>query len=131
MKSKLIGYWVTTGLLALVLLSGGVFDIAQPKQVADVFIHLGYPLYFGVLLGVWKLLGGIAILVPKFPRLKEWAYAGTFIDLSSAMVSHIATHDSARDILTPFVLIALTVVSWALRPPSRRLGELFPSKQPA
>jgi uncharacterized membrane protein YphA (DoxX/SURF4 family) len=131
MKSKLVGYWVTTGLLALMLLSGGVFDVAQPKQVADVFIHLGYPLYFGVLLGVWKVLGGIAILVPRFPRLKEWAYAGTFFDLSGAVVSHIACHDSATDILTPVVLIAITVASWALRPPSRRLGELFSAKQSA
>jgi uncharacterized membrane protein YphA (DoxX/SURF4 family) len=127
MKSKLIGYWVTTGLLALVLLSGGVFDIAQPKDVADIFTHLGYPLYFGALLGVWKVLGGIAILAPKFPRLKEWAYAGAFFDLSGAVVSHIARGDSIRDILTPAVLIVLAIASWVLRPPNRRLGELLPA----
>ena len=127
MKSKLIGYWVTTVLLALVLLSGGVFDIAQPKQVAEIFTHLGYPLYFGVLLGVWKVLGGIAILAPKLPRLKEWAYAGALFDLSGAVVSHIACGDSIRDIVTPAVLVALAIASWALRPPTRRLGELLPA----
>src|SRR5215510_11688082 len=123
MKSKLIGYWVTTVLLALTLLPGGMFDIAQPKQVVDIFTHLGYPLYFGVLLGVWKVLGGIAILVPKFPRLKEWAYAGVFFDLSGAVVSHTARGDSVGDILTPAALILLAIASWALRPSSRRLGE--------
>jgi hypothetical protein len=114
-----------------VLLSGGVFDMAQPKQVADIFIHLGYPLYFGALLGFWKVAGAIAILVPRFPRLKEWAYAGAFFDLSGAVVSHVARGDSVRDILTPAVLVLLTVASWALRPASRRLGELFPATSSA
>ena len=87
MKAKSITYWITTILLAF-FMSGGLSQIwqyyANPHGVVP---ELGYPMYFFAILGVWKVLGAIAILVPRFPRLKEWAYAGIFFDLTGAAVS--------------------------------------------
>ena len=85
--------------------------------------HLGYPLYFASILGVWKLLGAIAIVVPGFPRLKEWAYAGFCFDLTAAALSHAAVGDTTGDIVAPLVFLALVFASWALRPASRTLAE--------
>jgi hypothetical protein len=82
--------------------------------------HLGYPLYFLTLLGVWKLLGVIAILVPKFPLLKEWTYAGFFFAMSGAVVSHVASGDEALECFGPSLLIVLTVLSWHFRPADRK-----------
>ncbi len=85
MKTKSIVYWVTTIFVALCIGSGGVAQVAHLQQNVDGFTRvLGYPLYFVTVLGVWKVLGAIAILVPRFPRLKEWAYAGIFFDLMQA-----------------------------------------------
>jgi len=83
--------------------------------------HLGYPVYFAALLGVWKILGGLAILAPRMPRLKEWAYAGMFFDLTGAAVSHGSVGDPPARILTPLAILVLVIASWALRPKSRVL----------
>jgi hypothetical protein len=93
-------------------------------------VLLGYPLYFFRILGFWKVLGAIAILVPRFPRLKEWAYAGIFFDLTGAAASVAAVGSYgvyAFHIFAPLILAVLTVVSWALRPESRVIGILFPA----
>jgi len=82
--------------------------------------HLGYPLYFLVILGVWKLLGVIAILIPKFPLLKEWAYAGFFFAMSGAIISHFAKGDEAIAYFGPTLLLVLTVLSWYFRPADRK-----------
>jgi uncharacterized membrane protein YphA (DoxX/SURF4 family) len=126
MKAKKIGYWASTVIVALLLLSGGVAQVTLRN--AEGFQKLGYPVYFMVLLGVWKLLGGIALLAPRFPRLKEWAYAGTFFDFSGAAVTAAACGSGAGHIIAPLVCIALLVASWALRPESRTLGILFPAR---
>jgi DoxX-like family len=100
---------------------------ANPHGVVPV---LGYPLYFFAILGFWKLLGAIAILVPRFPRLKEWAYAGIFFDLTGAAASCAAVGGYgvyAFHVLAPLFLACLTMASWALRPQSRVLGVLFPA----
>jgi uncharacterized membrane protein YphA (DoxX/SURF4 family) len=125
MKTKKIGYWASTVIVALLLLSGGVAQVTL--QNADGFQKLGYPVYFMVLLGVWKLLGGIALLVPRFPRVKEWAYAGIFIDFSGAAVTAAACGSSAGHVIAPLVCIVILFASWALRPDSRTLGTLFPA----
>ena len=114
-------YWISTGLLALDFVVGGAFQIARSPQAVQGFAHLGYPVYFLTLLGVWKILGGIALLVPGTPRLKEWAYAGIFFDLTAAVVSVIAVGDGVLPALLPFAFVGLTLASWALRPPSRTL----------
>ena len=129
MKAKPILYWVTTILVALPIGSGGVAQVAHSQQNVDGFVHvLGYPLYFVTILGVWKVLGAIAILVPRFPRLKEWSYAGIFFDLTGAAATWAAVGGpgEAFHIVAPLIIAGLTVASWALRPESRKIGVLFP-----
>ena len=130
MKMKTIGYWTTTAIIAFVLLSGGAAELAHRRETVEGMAHLGYPLYFTMILGFWKVLGGIALLAPRFPRLKEWAYAGAFFDLTGAAVSHAVRGDDTGHLIWPLVFAALTVASWALRPQSRTLGTLFPAKVP-
>lgn len=119
--TRLVAYWVVTALTAFVFLSGGVADLVRPAAAVEGMAHLGYPLYFMTLLGVWKILGGIVVLLPRFPLLKEWAYAGMFFDLSGAAASHAATGDPPMKIATPLIILLIVIASWALRPESRRL----------
>jgi hypothetical protein len=123
-RAKRIGYWIFTGLLAAELLAGGAWDVARTHYVADVVTRLGYPLYLLTILGVWKLLAVPAVLIPRFGRLKEWAYAGIFFEMTGAVVSHAACGEGSATI-APLVITALAVASWALRPANRRLGDLF------
>ena len=96
-KTKSIAYWTTTTLVALPIGSGGIAQVARAQATVDGVVHaLGYPLYFLTILGAWKTLGAIAILVPRFPRLKEWAYAGIFFDLTGAVASGAAVGGHAE-----------------------------------
>jgi len=129
-KAKDIAYWITTILIAFFIGSGGVAQIAQylgdPHGIVPV---LGYPMYFFAILGFWKVLGAVAILVPRFPRLKEWAYAGIFFDLTGAAASCAAIGGYGAygfHVIAPLILAGFTVASWALRPESRAIGVLFP-----
>jgi hypothetical protein len=97
-----------------------VWDIARLPFVADVVAHLGYPSYFLVLLGTWKVLGAAVLLVPGQPLLKEWAYAGAFFTYTGAMISHLTTGYDLSEVAVLGVMTALTITSWALRPASRR-----------
>ncbi len=115
-------YWLATAAVAAELGLGGVWDIARLPFVRDLVTHLGYPSYFLVLLGTWKVLGAIALLIPRRPLLKEWAYAGAFFTYTGAIASHLTTGYDLAEVGLLAVLAALTVVSWALRPPSRRTG---------
>lgn len=124
MKARSIGYWVTTVLFALALGGSALGDLLRAPQVVEGVAHLGYPGYLVTLLGVWKVLGLVAVLVPGFPRLKEWAYAGFFFELSGAVFSHVASGDAGH-LGAPLVLAALGMASWALRPEARRLGTLL------
>jgi uncharacterized membrane protein YphA (DoxX/SURF4 family) len=132
MKTRTIGYWITTALLAFAIGSGGVAEVMHlPPNVEGIVNLLGYPPYFLTILGWWKVLGAIAILVPRFPRLKEWAYAGIFFNVTGAATSHAATGDYGVygfHVLINLFLAILVVASWALRPQSRILGGLFPAK---
>ena len=121
-RGRIVAYWVTTALLAIELAMGGVWDILRVPQVRELIARLGYPDYFLVILGVWKLLGAIALVIPRFPRLKEWAYAGAVFDLTGAVASHFASGLTAIGLLIyPIAMTAVTFASWALRPSSRRL----------
>ena len=124
MKTRTIAYWITTGLLAFAFLAGGLFDMSGSPEVAASLAHLGYPAYFATLLGAWKVLGGLAIVVPGMPRLKEWAYAGMVFDLTGAVVSHVAVGDAVAQLVAPVVLLGIVAASWALRPAGRVLGGL-------
>lgn len=121
MKARKIGYWVTTGLVGLAFASGGVMDLMRGPDMVAGMAHLGYPAYFTLILGAWKVAGAVAVLIPGFPRLKEWAYAGMVFDLTGAAFSHAAVGDDAGKVIAPLVLTALVAASWALRPESRRL----------
>ncbi len=131
MKTRSTAYWIATGLVAFFIGSGGVAQVWQFKaNPHGVVPELGYPMYFFAILGVWKVLGALAILAPRFPRLKEWAYAGIFFDLTGAAASCAAVGGyGAYDfhVLAPLILAGFTGVSWALRPESRILGVLFPA----
>ena len=118
-----IAYWVTTALVVFELALGGVWDILRLPQVRGLIERLGYPSYFLVILGTWKLLGAVALAIPRFPRLKEWAYAGVLFDLTGAVASQLASGlIDAGTMAYPIVMTGIAVASWALRPRSRRLG---------
>jgi uncharacterized membrane protein YphA (DoxX/SURF4 family) len=124
MKLKAIGYWVTTGIIALLIGSGGIMQVMRRPDAVAGIARLGYPAYFVVLLGVWKVLGALAILAPRLPRLKEWAYAGIFFDLTGASVSHAASGSSAGNVVGPAIFALVVIASWALRPASRMVGTI-------
>ena len=115
-KAGKIIYWISTIWLAFGMVSTGGVQLFKMKEETDMMIHLGYPLYFLTILGIWKILGAVAILIPKFPLLKEWAYAGFFFAMSGAVFSRIAVGDGAKEFFGPILLLILTVVSWYSRP---------------
>lgn len=123
MRNKII-YWISTLWLALGMVSTGLVQILGAKEGtggADSLAHLGFPAYLLPLLGVAKILGVIAILVPRFPRVKEWAYAGFFFIMAGAMFSHVAAGDAVTEILPALLLVALTAISWYFRPADRKM----------
>jgi uncharacterized membrane protein YphA (DoxX/SURF4 family) len=122
MKTRTLAYWITTGLLAFAFLGGGLLDLSGSPDVDAQMAHLGYPAYFAILLGAWKVLGALAILVPGLPRLKEWAYAGMVFDLTGAVVSHAAVGDAVAQLFPAIALLGILAASWALRPASRVLA---------
>ncbi|MGH9589894.1 MAG: DoxX family protein [Terracidiphilus sp.] len=120
-RSRIIGYWIITGLLVAEMLMGGIWDVARTRHVVEVVTQLGYPAYILTILGVWKLLAVPALLAPRLPLLKEWAYAGIFFEMTGAAVSHM-THGGGSEVIVTLVTAALAVSSWWLRPKSRRAG---------
>lgn len=121
-KARTIGYWVTTGLFGVAFAAGAVGDLSGSPPILETLAHLGYPPYIATILGVWKVLALLALLAPRFPRLKEWAYAGILFDLTGAAASHAAMGDPAGKVIVPLVILALPLASWALRPESRKLA---------
>ena len=119
MKLKPICYWVFTLTAAAELLVGAEWDLTRRPDVVRLVTHLGYPTYILTILGFWKPLAVIAWLVPGFPRLEEWAYAGVFFETTGAAASHLASGNGSTDAAGPLVLTALAMASWALRPQSR------------
>lgn len=129
-KTTKITYWISTLWLALGMLSTGIVQLLQMKEEKDMFSHLGYPVYFLTILGVWKILGVITILLPAGKQvflnvLKEWAYAGFFFAMSGAIFSHLAMGDSAKEFFGPGLLLVLTAVSWYFRPQDRKIVSLI------
>lgn len=122
MNARSAGYWTTTTLVALSFLSGGAAYLAHAEVPLRGMAELGYPAYFVALLGGWKVLGGLALLAPRCPLLKEWAYAGIAFDLTGAACSQAATGHPPAKVVAPLVILGLAVASWALRPASRRLA---------
>jgi len=120
-KNKII-YWVATGFLAFGMLAQGFAQISHTNGYIDMIVaHLGYPSYFLYIIGVWKILGVIAVLVPDFKLLKEWAYAGFFFVMSGAVFSHVASGDSIYSLAPALLLLIVIVVSWYFRPADRKI----------
>jgi len=119
-RSKII-YWGTTGFLAFGMLAQGITQTAQSKDFVDIVSRLGYPAYLLTIIGIWKILGVVALLVPRFPLVKEWAYAGFFFVMSGALFSHLALGSSIPETLPAVFLLILIVVSWYFRPADRRI----------
>jgi hypothetical protein len=103
------------------MFSTGLVQLLKVQTEVDFVTKLGYPVYFLTLLGVWKILGVIAVLIPKFTLLKEWAYAGFFFAMSGAAFSHIAM-GTVKEIFPSLLLLALTIISWYFRPADRKIN---------
>ena len=121
MKNKII-YWTATALLSFGMLGSGISQILHVKEMDEIIIHVGYPLYFMYIIGTWKILGVIAILIPKFPLLKEWAYAGFFFLMTGALISHLFMGDGGNAIFGPLFQTIFVVLSWYFRPADRKLN---------
>jgi uncharacterized membrane protein YphA (DoxX/SURF4 family) len=127
-RTHKIIYWLSTLVLASGLIGSGVqqlFRVEGEGALAPPYawgiVKLGYPVYFLTILGIWKLLGSIAILLPRYPLLKEWAYAGIFFLLTGGMFSHAASGDHWYELLPALFLLVLTIASWRFRPADRTL----------
>lgn len=122
-KGKLITYWIATSLLCFGMLGSGLAQIVHAKAMIDLVTPLGYPVYFLSIIGVWKVLGVIALLVPRFTLLKEWAYAGFFFVMTGALVSHLASGDfSLQGIIGPLMQTIFIILSWYFRPAERKIS---------
>jgi len=121
-RNKII-YWIATVWLALGMVSTGIVQVIKLKEEVDkTSLHLGYPAYFLTIIGIWKLLGVVAILLPKLGLLKEWAYAGFFFLMTGAIFSHFAVGDGALEYFGPTLLLVLTFLSWYFRPVDKRVS---------
>lgn len=121
-KRNNIIYWITTIFLAVGMTAGGVQQTFQIGGYNAIVSGLGYPLYLLTILGIWKILGVVAILIPRFPLLKEWAYAGFFFAMSGAFVSHLVVRQSFAEAVPALVLLVVTVLSWYFRPNDRKFS---------
>lgn len=123
-RNKII-YWIATIWLCLGMVSTAVIQLfriqAGGPGTEENLIHLGYPVYILSLLGIWKILGAIAFLIPKFPLLKEWAYAGIFFTVTGALYSHIASGDTFKLMIPSLLYLVLIAVSWNFRPSDRKI----------
>lgn len=121
-KRNVIIYWIATTLLSVGMLGSGLAQVFQMPDMAALVQPLGYPLYFLTIIGVWKVLGVIVILLPGFKLLKEWAYAGFFFVMTGALVSHLAHGDyDLKAIMGPLMQTIFVILSWYFRPANRRI----------
>jgi uncharacterized membrane protein YphA (DoxX/SURF4 family) len=116
-----IAFWIATALVCIAFLGSGVANLVHAPHIAADMAHLGYPAYFSTILGAWKVFGALAIVAPRLPRLKEWAYAGMMFDLSGAAISRGVSGDGLAGVVPPVIVAALVVASWALRSDGRLL----------
>ncbi len=123
-RNKII-YWIATLWLALGMLSSGIVQLFKVQTEGDFIAGLGYPVYFLTILGTWKMLGVVALLIPKFPLLKEWAYAGFFFVMSGAAFSHVVSGAAVNEIFPSLLLLVLVVISWYFRPADRKIDALI------
>lgn len=126
---RVILYWASTILVAFEMAAGGLWDLLRIEYVRVILTHLGYPLYLLTIIGIPRIPCALVLLAPRFPRLKEWAYAGAFFNYAGAAESHFLAGDAAGQWVGPLLLAIFTLVSWALRPATRRLPKLAPAAE--
>ena len=119
-RNKII-YWIATGLLCSGMLGSGIAQIIRAKEMVGIITHLGYPLYMMTILGIWKMLAIIAILMPGFKLIKEWAYAGLFFTLTGALISHLVMGDTGKAIAGPVMQTIFIILSCYFRPDDRKI----------
>jgi DoxX-like family len=129
-RVRTIAYWTFTLIIAWEMVAGSMWDLLQIEFTRAVFDHLGYPHYLLLIIGVWKLPCALALLAPRFERLKEWAYAGAFFNYTGAAASHFLVGDVGGKWFGPMIFGAITLASWALRPADRRLPPARPTSAP-
>jgi hypothetical protein len=122
-STRTLGYWLLTGVVALEMVAGSMWDLLRIEFVRGVFDQLGYPHYLLLIIGAWKLPCAVTLLVPGFPRLKEWAYAGAVFNFTGAAASHMLAGHGPAKWIGPLVFAGFVLGSWALRPPARRLAD--------
>lgn len=121
MRNTII-YWVATGLLCIGMLGSGIAQILHLPEMNELITHVGYPSYFMTIIGVWKIIGVIVILIPKFKLPKEWAYAGFFFLMTGALLSHLAMGDAGKAIFGPLFQTIFIIISWYFRPVDRKIS---------
>ncbi|MBK6700810.1 MAG: DoxX family protein [Saprospiraceae bacterium] len=121
MRNTII-YWVATGLLCIGMLGSGIAQILHLPEMNELITHVGYPSYFMTIIGVWKIIGVIVILLPKFKLPKEWAYAGFFFLMTGALLSHLAMGDAGKAIFGPLFQTIFIIISWYFRPVDRKIS---------
>ena len=129
MNARTVGYWASTGLLSVALFGSGLGALTRQEFLVEAMEHIGFPLYVMRILGTWYVIAAVALVVPAFPRVKEWAYAGIIFAMTGALASHYFSGDGIADFVPPVVLASLAVASYLLRPASRRLRALHSSVQ--
>lgn len=119
-RNKII-YWTVTLFLSIGMTAGGMQQMFQIGGYNEIVTKLGYPLYLLSIIGTWKILGVIAILIPKFPLVKEWAYAGFFFAMSGAFLSHLTVGQPFSEAVPSLILLVVTILSWYFRPADRKI----------
>jgi uncharacterized membrane protein YphA (DoxX/SURF4 family) len=119
--SRPAGYWAVTAVVVGECAIGGTMDLFRMAPFYPMMIDLGYPPYLATIMGTAKILAAVVLLAPGLPRLKEWAYAGVVINMVGAAASHVSVHQSLSNLVAPTAFAGLAILSWALRPPTRRL----------
>ena len=110
-RTRTVLYWATTIFVVFNIFSGGLAELLQLQGNIEGMQALGYPLYVMTILGTWKVLGSIALLAPRFPRLKEWAYAGIFFNMTGAAISHLVVGDAAWHVYYTASIAIVALVS--------------------
>src|SRR5262249_43172251 len=126
-RARVIAYWTFTVIAAWEMVAGSMWDLLRIEFTRGVFTHLGYPHYLLLIIGAWKLPCAVTLLVPRFGRLKEWAYPAAIFNYTGAAASHLAVGDGPSQWIGPLVFSAITLASWVLRPQDRRLPQAAPS----
>jgi hypothetical protein len=127
-STRLGVYWVATVLVAFELVASFIWVVVGTQYVTNNLKHLGYPLFLAKIIGVFDFPGAVTLLIPGFTRLKEWAYAGAFFKYAGAVASHVFAGDGPDRWMPAFIFGLLTITSWTLRPPNRRMVANAPSR---